>query len=86
PWGQGFPEPVFDGEFQVVSSRVVGDTHMKLTLRAADGAEPVDAIAFNALEYWPKDAKVVRLAYKLDVNRFRGRETAQLVVEHAESG
>jgi len=86
PWGQGFPEPIFDGEFEVMSSRVVGDTHMKLTLRAADGAEPVDAIAFNALEYWPKDAKVVRLAYKLDVNRFRGRETAQLVVEHAESG
>ena len=86
PWGQGFPEPVFDGEFQVMSSRVVGDTHLKLTLRAGDGAEPVDAIAFNALEYWPKDAQVVRLAYKLDVNRYRGRETAQLVVEHAEAG
>jgi len=86
PWGQGFPEPVFDGEFQVMSSRVVGDTHLKLTLRAGDGAEPVDAIAFNALEYWPKDEKVVRLAYKLGVNRFRGRETAQLVVEHAEPG
>ena len=86
PWGQGFPEPVFDGEFEVMSSRIVGDTHMKLSLRAGDGAEPVDAIAFNALEYWPKDAKVVRLAYKLDVNRFRGRETAQLVVEHAEPG
>ncbi len=86
PWGQGFPEPVFDGEFQVMSSRVVGDTHLKLTLRAGDRAEPVDAIAFNALEYWPKDAQVVRLAYKLDVNRYRGRETAQLVVEHAEAG
>ncbi|GMQ77397.1 MAG: single-stranded-DNA-specific exonuclease RecJ [Gammaproteobacteria bacterium] len=85
PWGQGFPEPVFDGEFEVVSSRVVGDTHLKLTLRAADRAQPVDAIAFNALDYWPTDAKVVRLAYKLDVNRFRGRETAQLVVEHAET-
>ncbi len=86
PWGQGFPEPVFDGEFEVMSSRVVGDTHLKLTLCAGDGADPVDAIAFNALEYWPGDAKVVRLAYKLDVNRFRGRETAQLVVEHAEPG
>jgi single-stranded-DNA-specific exonuclease len=86
PWGQGFPEPVFDGEFEVMSSRVVGDTHMKLTLRSGEGTDPVDAIAFNALEYWPKEAKVVRLAYKLDVNRFRGRETAQLVVEHAEPG
>ena len=69
-----------------MSSRVVGDTHLKLTLCAGEGADPVDAIAFNALEYWPGDAKVVRLAYKLDVNKFRGRETAQLVVEHAESG
>jgi single-stranded-DNA-specific exonuclease len=86
PWGQGFPEPVFDGEFEVVSSRVVGDTHLKLTLRAGERTQPVDAIAFNALDYWPMDVKVVRLAYKLDVNRFRGRETAQLVVEHAEPG
>ena len=86
PWGQGFPEPVFDGAFQVMSSRVVGESHLKLSLRAEDGAEPVDAIAFNALEYWPKDAKVVHLAYKLDVNRFRGRETAQLVIEYAEPG
>jgi len=86
PWGQGFPEPVFDGEFEVVSSRVVGDAHMKLELRAGDRAQPLDAIAFNALDYWPSDAKFVRLAYKLDVNYFRGRETAQLVVELAEPG
>jgi single-stranded-DNA-specific exonuclease len=86
PWGQGFPEPVFDGEFQVQSSRIVGECHIKLTLRAGERAQPVDAIAFNALDYWPSDAKVVRLAYKLDVNFFRGRETAQLIVEHAEPG
>jgi single-stranded-DNA-specific exonuclease len=84
PWGQGFPEPVFDGAFEVMSSRIVGESHLKLSLRVGDGTEPVDAIAFNALEYWPEDAKVVRLAYKLDVNSFRGRETAQLVVEYAE--
>jgi single-stranded-DNA-specific exonuclease len=86
PWGQGFPEPLFDGEFEVVSSRVVAETHLKLSLRAGDRAQPVDAIAFNALAYWPNDAKRVRLAYKLDVNWFRGRESAQLIVEHAEPG
>jgi single-stranded-DNA-specific exonuclease len=86
PWGQGFPEPLFDGEFEVVSSRVVGESHMKLSLRSHDGAPPVDAIAFNSVAYWPNGAKVVRLAYKLDVNWFRGRETAQLIVEHAEPG
>ena len=86
PWGQGFPEPVFDGEFEVHSSRVVGECHMKLSLSAGDRGVPVDAIAFNALDYWPRDAKVVRIAYKLDVNFFRGKETAQLIVEHAEAG
>ena len=84
PWGQGFPEPLFDGEFEVLESRVVGETHMKLSLRAGGVTEPLDAIAFNAIDYWPSGAKHVRLAYKLDVNWFRGRETAQLVVEHAE--
>ena len=86
PWGQGFPEPVFDGEFQVQSSRIVGEFHMKLSLSAGDRAPPVDAIAFNALDYWPRDAKVVRIAYKLDVKFFRGKETAQLIIEHAEAG
>ncbi len=86
PWGQGFPEPVFDGDFQVVRSRVVGDTHLKLTLRVGDGGAPIDAIAFNAVDSWPYDAGTVRLAYRLDVNAFRGRESVQLVIEHAEAG
>jgi single-stranded-DNA-specific exonuclease len=85
PWGQGFPEPVFDGEFEVVSARVVGETHLKLSLRAAGRDEPLDGIAFNAVDSWPNGAKHVRLVYKLDVNWFRGRETAQLIVEHAEA-
>lgn len=85
PWGQGFPEPLFDGEFEVLAKRVVGEVHMKLTLRAGDRVEPVEAIAFNAFEHWPGEAKTVRLAYKLDVNHFRGRDSAQLVVEHVES-
>jgi single-stranded-DNA-specific exonuclease len=85
PWGQGFPEPVFDGEFEVLDSRVVGDVHMKLRLRAGSHADPVDAIAFNALDYWPADAGIVHVAYKLDVNFYRGRESAQLIVEHAEA-
>jgi len=85
PWGQGFPEPLFDGEFEVLGSRVVGEAHMKLTLRAGGRSKPVEAIAFNASAGWPADAKVVRLAYRLDVNHFRGRDSAQLVVEHIET-
>ncbi len=50
PWGQGFPEPIFDGEFKVVDSRVVGDKHLKLRLcTAPGGSEAFDAIAFGYL-------------------------------------
>jgi single-stranded-DNA-specific exonuclease len=79
PWGQGFPEPLFDGEFQVLSQRVVGQRHLKLHL-VADGGQPMDAIAFNQGQ--PLNAERVRLAYRLDVNEFRGALSAQLVVEH----
>ncbi len=47
PWGQAFPEPVFDGEFDVVEARTVGDRHLKLWLRAAVAMQPIEAIAFG---------------------------------------
>jgi single-stranded-DNA-specific exonuclease len=84
PWGQGFPEPLFDGEFEVVDRRVVGELHLKLKLRADGADHPLDAIAFNAREHWPTESRHVRLAYRLDVNHYRGTESAQLVVEHVE--
>lgn len=81
PWGQRFPEPVFDGLFEVIESRVVGGSHMKMIVRSVDGNEPVDAIAFNRL---PEDLPVsgaVRLLYRLGINRWRGNESCQLMVE-----
>ncbi len=85
PWGQGFPEPVFDGLFDVVESRVVGERHLKLALRPAQGSGSLDAIAFNAVgEEWTKSPRQLRLAYRLDVNEFRGSRSPQLVIEHAE--
>ncbi|MEJ2646006.1 MAG: single-stranded-DNA-specific exonuclease RecJ [Gammaproteobacteria bacterium] len=83
PWGQGFPEPLFDGLFEVRSRRVVGERHLKLAV-VPEGGEPVlDAIAFNQAddEYGAVGARV-RLVYRLDVNEFRGTRTVQLVVEH----
>jgi hypothetical protein len=47
PWGQGFPEPVFDGEFDVLDARIVGEKHLKMRVRAATGCETIDAIAFG---------------------------------------
>ena len=79
PWGAGFPEPVWSGDFEVVEQRTVGEKHLKLRVRPADGGNVVDAIAFN--QAGPAWRGVVQLAYRLDVNEYRGFETAQLVVE-----
>lgn len=84
PWGQHFPEPAFDGRFRVVSQRLVGDRHLKLVLTPESGSALVDAIAFNVdPERWPDETvELVDIAYRLDVNEFRGTRSLQLVVEH----
>ena len=79
PWGAGFPEPVWSGDFEVVEQRTVGEKHLKLRVRPAAGGNVVDAIAFN--QSGPAWRGVVQLAYRLDVNEYRGFESAQLVVE-----
>jgi single-stranded-DNA-specific exonuclease len=87
PWGQHFPEPVFDGEFFLVQQRIVGEKHLKLVLSLDNqGRQLVDAIAFNVdLAQWPNNQAVkVRLAYRLDVNEFRGQQSVQLMVEYIE--
>ncbi|MFT4746711.1 MAG: single-stranded-DNA-specific exonuclease [Bermanella sp.] len=82
PWGQGFPEPLFDGEFQLMDHRLVGSKHLKMTLKLDSGVL-IDAIAFNVdLAQWPNSkCSHVNLAYKLDINEFRGRTSLQLMVE-----
>jgi single-stranded-DNA-specific exonuclease len=85
PWGQGFPEPVFDGCFEVISQRVVGEKHLKLTLRTAPRAKPLDAIAFNCVPAGQaKSYTRIRAAYKLDVNEYQGNRSLQLIIEHLE--
>jgi single-stranded-DNA-specific exonuclease len=85
PWGQGFPVPQFDGRFAVLEERVVAERHLKLILRPIGGSRRLDAIAFNA-GTWPRTGAEVHLVYRLDVNDYRGVESAQLVVEHLEPG
>jgi single-stranded-DNA-specific exonuclease len=82
PWGQGFPEPLFDGQFELVEQRIVGHKHLKMMLRMPTG-KLVDAIAFNVdTQVWPNEqCKHVELAYKLDINEFRGRTSLQFLVE-----
>ena len=86
PFGQGFESPLFDGEFALLDQRLVGQKHLKMVLKS-DGANEVDAIAFNVdLESWPNAmVKRVHIAYRLDINVFRGQETVQLIVEQIEA-
>ncbi|MEP0356076.1 single-stranded-DNA-specific exonuclease RecJ [Paraglaciecola sp.] len=82
PWGQQFPEPLFDGEFQLVEQRLVGSKHLKMMLKHPSGML-IDAIAFNVdLALWPNlDCRHVCVAYKLDINEFRGKTSLQLMVD-----
>lgn len=84
PWGQHFPEPVFDGQFKVLESRVLGERHLKLKVDVA--GQPIEAIAFRHFDddTAPQVSRgdTVHLAYRLDVNEFRGEEKVQLLVEY----
>jgi single-stranded-DNA-specific exonuclease len=79
PWGSGFDEPTWSGDFAVVEQRTVGENHLKLRVHSAAGGAVVDAIAFN--QAGDAYRGIVQMAYRLDVNEFRGRETPQLIVE-----
>lgn len=83
PWGQGFPEPQFEGEFDLVQRRIVGEHHLKMLLKK--GKQHIDAIAFRTTdEAWPTHVEQVKLVYRLDVNEFNGKRSAQFVVDFVE--
>ena len=85
PWGQEFPEPVFDGKFKVIQQRRVGENHLKLVLAPELASQQtIDAIAFNIdKQDWPAPEMTdIEIAYRLDINEFRGNQTLQLMVEH----
>jgi len=84
PWGQSFPEPTFDGKFKLLQQRLVGERHLKVMLEPLGGGPLLDGIAFNIdTTLWPDPSvRQVELAYKLDVNEFRGNRNVQLIIEH----
>jgi len=86
PWGQHFPEPIFDGVFQVLDQRIVGQNHLKLLLGIPDSERIIDAIAFNIdNKLWPNHhCQKIFAAYKLDVNEYRGRQDLQLIIDYLE--
>ncbi|MBA3660319.1 MAG: single-stranded-DNA-specific exonuclease RecJ [Gammaproteobacteria bacterium] len=82
PWGQAFPEPLFDDAFQLVEQRIVADKHLKLILGKED--KLIDAMAFFVdIKQWPNHrCQRVQAAYRLDVNEYRGKKNLQLIIEH----
>lgn len=85
PWGQAFPPPTFDNEFEILMRKIVGETHVKLKLKVRGGSKSIDAIAFNAIEQpWVAEAETIRAVYRLEVNEYRGTSSPQLLIEYAQ--
>ncbi len=86
PWGQGFAEPLFDGQFAVVEAKTVGERHLKLKLVHADVACEAMYFGYFDLEDAPiiERGDRVSMAYRLDVNEFRGEQRLQLLLEYLE--
>jgi len=83
PWGQAFPEPSFEGDFELKSQRIVGENHLKVTVSLDGESSEIDGIYFNIdSQLWPTTATKVRCVYRLDINEFRGRESVQLLVQY----
>ncbi|EAY1008584.1 single-stranded-DNA-specific exonuclease RecJ [Salmonella enterica] len=83
PWGQMFPEPLFDGRFRLLQQRLVGERHLKVMVEPVGGGPLLDGIAFNIdTTYWPDNGvREVELAYKLDINEFRGNRSLQIIID-----
>lgn len=84
-WGQEFPEPVFDGVFDVIQCRIVGQQHLKFVLRFPMSDMLIDGIAFfvEKSENW-LGTRSIKAAYKLDINEYRGNRSVQLMLQYIE--
>ncbi len=87
PWGQGFPEPLFEGHFRLLTQRLVGDKHLKMTLASQEDHRQFDAIAFNVnLKHWPNHrVEHIHACFRLGINYYQGRKSLQLIIEGFES-
>lgn len=87
PWGQGFPQPMFDGQFRIIQERWLKDVHLKLVLQPIGGTDTFDAIAFNVPRAgWVWDSPdQATMVFKLDINEFRGQRNLQLLIEHVQA-
>lgn len=84
PWGQSFPEPTFDGRFRILQQKLLKERHLKLMIEPIGGGPLLDGIAFNIdPTFWPDSSvREVELAYRLDINEYRGNRSVQLIIQH----
>ncbi|MGL9735940.1 MAG: single-stranded-DNA-specific exonuclease RecJ [Symbiopectobacterium sp.] len=84
PWGQAFPEPTFDGRFRILQQKLLKERHLKLMVEPVNGGPLLDGIAFNVdTRCWPDSSiREAELAYRLEVNEFRGKRSVQLLIQH----
>ncbi len=83
PWGQKFPVPSFQGEFQVLDQRVLSGKHLKFVLTATDKHQPTDAIMFFCDDEQLKtNYQTINLHYEVTVNEFRNQQNLQLLIRH----
>jgi single-stranded-DNA-specific exonuclease len=92
PWGKGFPEPMFDGHFEVLDRHIVGERHLRLRLQVGPQGGPrradagtIEAIGFGLGDAMDQASGLVHLAYRLDVNEYRGLRSPQLMLEYIKS-
>lgn len=83
PWGQAFPEPVFDGVFDVVTWKLLGEKHLRLQLQDPRDMSIVDAIMFFASEFIPPPPRI-HAAYQLTISEWQGRESLKLLLQYME--
>jgi len=84
PWGQAFPEPAFDGEFELHSWKVIGETHLRLALKRSGMQQVLTAMAFNAFDGAPPPSRM-RVVYQLDVDEWSGTPALRLLVRSFEA-
>jgi single-stranded-DNA-specific exonuclease len=84
PWGQAFPEPSFDGVFNVLQQRVLKEKHLKLVLSDEFGTQFVDAIHFNSGWCHETLPNKVRIVYRPNINEFRGKRSIQFFIDYLE--
>ncbi|QIK39167.1 single-stranded-DNA-specific exonuclease RecJ [Caldichromatium japonicum] len=81
PWGKGFPEPCFDGAFEVLDRGIMGESHLRLRVMLPNG-QPVEAVGFRLGEHLERAQGRVHLVYRLEANRYQETTRLRLLIDH----